>query len=100
MRAAVARAELARSVAYLETLNQISRVLLIERNRRGVLRLVAEAAARFLRSDTGRVTLLDADEKALVLEAATGPWSRWSDRPSRSTIPCRGGWSGTASRWC
>jgi signal transduction histidine kinase len=69
----MARAELARSVAYLETLNQISRVLLIERNRRGVLRLVAEAAARFLRSDTGRVTLLDADEQALVLEAATGP---------------------------
>jgi signal transduction histidine kinase len=48
-------------------------VLLIERNRRGVLRLVAEAAARFLRSDTARVALLDADEKALVLEAATGP---------------------------
>jgi len=48
-------------------------VLLIERNRRGVLRLVAEAAARFLGSDTARVTLLDADEKTLVLEAATGP---------------------------
>ena len=48
-------------------------MLLIERNRRGVLRLVAEAAARFLRSDTARVALLDADEKALVLEAATGP---------------------------
>jgi signal transduction histidine kinase len=69
----VARTELERSVAYLEALNQISRVLLIERNRRGVLRLVAEAAARFLRSDTARVALLDADEKALVLEAATGP---------------------------
>ena len=48
-------------------------MLLTERNRRGVLRLVAEAAARFLRSDTARVSLLDADEKALVLEAATGP---------------------------
>ncbi|HVO34507.1 MAG TPA: GAF domain-containing protein, partial [Gemmatimonadales bacterium] len=60
-------------MAYLETLNQISRVLLIERNRRGVLRLVAEAAARFLHSDTARVALLDADGKALVLEAATGP---------------------------
>ena len=72
-RASVARAELERSVAYLEALNQISRVLLSERNRRGVLRLVAEAAARFLHSDTGRVALLDQDEKALVLEAATGP---------------------------
>ena len=68
-----ARARLERSVASLEALNQISRVLLTERNRRGVLRLVAEAAARFLRSDTARVSLLDADEKSLVLEAATGP---------------------------
>ncbi len=48
-------------------------MLLSERNRRGVLRLVAEAAARFLRSDTARLALLDQDEKALVLEAATGP---------------------------
>ncbi len=72
-RARIARLEMERSVAYLEALNQISRVLLIERNRRGVLRLVAETAARFLSSDYSRLTLLDADEKSLVLEAATGP---------------------------
>ena len=72
-RAAAQRAALQRSVDYLEALNQISRVLLIERNRRGVLHLVAEAAARFLRSDTARIALLDAEEKSLVLEAATGP---------------------------
>ncbi len=72
-RSRAARSELARSVSHLEALNHISRVLLIERNRRGVLRLVAETAARFLHSDAGRVTLLDADGKGLVLEAATGP---------------------------
>jgi signal transduction histidine kinase len=65
-------AELERSVSSLEALNQISRVLLTERNRRGVLSLVAEAAARFLQAEAGHVTLLDADGKALVLEAATG----------------------------
>jgi len=72
-RASARHAALERNIAYLEALNQISRVLLIERNRRGVLRQVAEAAARFLRSDIARIALLDADEKALVLEAATGP---------------------------
>ncbi len=73
VRAAAARAELERSASSLEALNQISRVLLTERNRRGVLKLVAEAAARFLKADMGHVALLDAEGKHLVLEAATGP---------------------------
>ncbi len=73
LRSAAARAELERTVSSLEALNQISRVLLTERNRRGVLNLVAEAAARFLTADMGHVALLDAEGKHLVLEAATGP---------------------------
>jgi signal transduction histidine kinase len=73
VRSVSARAELERNISSLDALNQISRVLLTERNRRGVLRLVAEAAARFLRADAGHVALLDADGTALVLEAATGP---------------------------
>ncbi len=72
-RAASARAELERTVSSLEALNQISRVLLTERNRRGVLTLVAEAATRFLKADMGHVALLDAEGQHLVLEAATGP---------------------------
>jgi signal transduction histidine kinase len=73
VRGASARSALERSVASLEALNQVSRVLLTERNRRGVLRLVAEAAARFLRAEAAHVTLLDGDGAHLVLEAATGP---------------------------
>jgi len=73
VRAAAARAELERAVSSLEALNQISRVLLTERNRRGVLTLVAEAASRFLKADMGHVALLDAEGQHLVLEAATGP---------------------------
>jgi signal transduction histidine kinase len=72
-RATRARAESERAAASLETLNQISRVLLTERNRRGVLRQVAEAAARFLDAASGQVVLYDPDSKRLVLEAATGP---------------------------
>ena len=58
-RALAARARLQRAVARLDAVNQISRVLLTERNRRGVLNLVAEAAARFVRADMGHVALLD-----------------------------------------
>jgi len=72
-RAASARARLERAASSLDALNQISRVLLTERNRRGVLGLVAEAAARFLEADTGHVALLDSEGKHLVLEAGTGP---------------------------
>ena len=72
-RALAARARLQRAVARLDAVNQISRVLLTERNRRGVLNLVAEAAARFVRADMGHVALLDPEGEHLVLEAATGP---------------------------
>ena len=73
LRSMASRAGLERHIVRLEALNQVSRVLVTERNRRGVLRLVAEAAARFVRADAGHVALLDADGKRLVLEAATGP---------------------------
>jgi signal transduction histidine kinase len=73
LRSMAARAGLERHIARLEALNQVSRVLVTERNRRGVLRLVAEAAARFVGADAGHVALLDADGKRLVLEAASGP---------------------------
>jgi signal transduction histidine kinase len=73
VRAAAARAGLRRTASRLEALNQINRVLLTERSRRGVLRLVAEAAAQFLKADMGHVALLDAEGKRLVLEAGTGP---------------------------
>ncbi len=72
VRAEQERRDLARAVTSLEALNQVSRVLLTERHRRGVLRLVAEAAARFLHADSGHVALI-AGDGTLVLEAATGP---------------------------
>jgi signal transduction histidine kinase len=74
-RSLAARSRLERAISRLDAVNQISRVLLTERNRRGVLRLVAEAAARFLRADMGYVALLDPEGEHLVLEAATGPLS-------------------------
>ena len=73
VRGAAERRELERAVASLEMLNQIDRVLLTERNRRGVLRLVAEAAAQFLGADSGQVALFDPEDEHLVLEAASGP---------------------------
>ena len=73
VRGVAARKELERAVASLEMLNQIGRVLLTERNRRGVLRLVAEAAAQFLGADSGQVALFDPEDEHLVLEAASGP---------------------------
>ncbi|HTT69102.1 MAG TPA: ATP-binding protein [Gemmatimonadales bacterium] len=73
VRSLSARSRLERAIARLDAVNQINRVLLTERNRRGVLRLVAEAAARFLRADMGHVALLDPEGEHLVLEAATGP---------------------------
>jgi signal transduction histidine kinase len=73
LRSVLVRARLQRTIARLETLNQISRVFLSERDQRGVLRVVAEAAARFVKADTGHIALLDAEGEHLVLEAATGP---------------------------
>jgi signal transduction histidine kinase len=71
-RGAVARAALERRVRWLETMYDIGRVLLTDRNLRGVLSHVAESAGRLLGTDTAHVTLV-AGEGRLALEAATGP---------------------------
>ena len=67
------RRDLERQMGRLEKLNEISRVLLTDRNVRGVLRHVAENAAALLGADMAHVTLITADPQRLVLEAATGP---------------------------
>jgi signal transduction histidine kinase len=67
------RRDLSHQMARLEKLNDISRVLLTDRNIRGVLRHVAENAAELLAADMAHVTLVTADPQRLVLEAATGP---------------------------
>jgi signal transduction histidine kinase len=61
-----------RHIAFLERLNEISQVLLTERNVRGVLRLVAESAGQLLSTDTAYIALLTPDGSRIVLEAATG----------------------------
>jgi len=61
-----------RRIAFLERLNEISQVLLTERNVRGVLRLVAESAGQLLSTDTAYIALLTPDGSRIVLEAATG----------------------------
>jgi signal transduction histidine kinase len=72
-RGAVARAALERRVRWLETMYDIGRVLLTDRNLRGVLRHVAGSAAQLLGTDTAHVTLVAGEEGRLALEAATGP---------------------------
>jgi signal transduction histidine kinase len=67
------RRDLERQMSRLEKLNEISRVLLTDRNVRGVLRHVAENAAALLGADMAHVTLITTDPQRLVLEAATGP---------------------------
>ena len=64
-----------RDLQRLERQNEIGRVLLTDRNVRGVTRHVAESAARLLAGDLGHVTLVVEDTGRLVLEAATGPLS-------------------------
>ncbi|MFI5207755.1 MAG: GAF domain-containing protein [Gemmatimonadales bacterium] len=64
-----------RDLQRLERQNEIGRVLLTDRNVRGVTRHVAESAARLLGGDLGHVTLVVEDSGRLVLEAATGPLS-------------------------
>jgi len=61
-----------RHITFLERLNEISQVLLTERNVRGVLRLVAESARQLLSTDTAYIALLTPDGSRIVLEAATG----------------------------
>ncbi len=72
VRLARARRREQRHVAFLERLNEISQVLLTERNVRGVLRLVAESTSQLLFSDTAYIALLTPDGSRIVLEAATG----------------------------
>ncbi len=57
----------------LERQNEIGRVLLTDRNVRGVTRHVAESAARLMGSDLAHVTLVTEHDRRLVVEAATGP---------------------------
>ena len=66
------RSALERDLQRLERQNDIGRVLLTDRNVRGVTRHVAESAARLLGSDLGHVTLITEDPNRLVVEAATG----------------------------
>jgi len=66
------RRTLSDQMVRLEKLNDISRVLLTDRNIRGVLRHVAENAAQLLGADMAYVALITADPQHLVLEAATG----------------------------
>lgn len=67
------RAASRREVHRLERQNEIGRVLLTDRNLRGVSRHVAESAAELLRCDAGLVTLVTEHASRLVIEAATGP---------------------------
>ncbi|HWO88157.1 MAG TPA: GAF domain-containing protein [Gemmatimonadales bacterium] len=67
------RTQLRVDLERLERQNEIGRVLLTDRNVRGVTRHVAETAARLLGSDMGHITLTTEDPHRLVLEAATGP---------------------------
>ena len=61
-----------RTTAFLEKLNEISQVLLTERNVRGVLRLVAESAGSLLAADAAYIVMQTPDGARLVIEAATG----------------------------
>jgi signal transduction histidine kinase len=73
VRSGYVRLRLSRQVTQLEVLNEIGRVLLTDRNARGVMRHVAENASRLLGCDMAHVTLVAPDGRHLVLEAATGP---------------------------
>jgi len=67
------RRALEREVDRLELQNDIGRVLLTDRNVRGVTRHVAESAARMMGSELAHVTLVSEHDPRLVVEAATGP---------------------------
>ncbi|MDO8665505.1 MAG: GAF domain-containing protein, partial [Gemmatimonadales bacterium] len=84
------RTQLNRQIARLESLNEVGRVLLTDRNIRGVLRHVAESAARLLGADMAHITLTTADATRLVLEAATGPIAPFVG----SAVPLEGSMAG------
>ena len=67
------RRALARQLAQLEHQGEIGRVLLTDRNIRGVTHHVAESAARLLHCELALVTLATEHPARLVIEAATGP---------------------------
>ena len=85
-----ARARQDREIARLETLNEIGRVLLNDRNVRGVLRHVAERSARLLGADSAHITLVTPDAAYLALEAATGPIAPYLG----SAVPAEGSMAG------
>jgi signal transduction histidine kinase len=66
------RAALEQQVRRLERQNDIGRVLLTDRNVRGLTRHVAESAARLMGSDLAHITLATDNDQRLVVEAATG----------------------------
>ncbi len=68
-----ARITARRQLFRLERQNEIGRVLLTDRNLRGVSRHVAESAAELLHCDSALVTLVTEQPSRLVIEAATGP---------------------------
>jgi signal transduction histidine kinase len=67
------RRTLAKQLDRLEHQNEIGRVLLTDRNMRGVTHHVAESAAQLLRCEVALVTLTTEQPTRLVIEAATGP---------------------------
>ena len=77
------RSRFGRELDRLERQNEIGRVLLTDRNVRGVTRHVAESAARLLGSDLAHVTLVTEHEHRLVVSCAPARW------PRRSAPPCR-----------
>jgi len=67
------RAELSREIERLERLNDTGRVLLTDRNVRGVMHHVVDSAARMLGCDGAWVVLGGVGDTYLTLESATGP---------------------------
>ena len=85
------RAGYRRELHRLERQNEIGRVLLTDRNLRGVSRHVADSAAELLRCDAALVTLVTEQPSRLVIEAATGPLAMLSGAavPVEDSLP---GW--------
>ncbi len=67
------RAGLSREIERLERLNDTGRVLLTDRNVRGVMHHVVDSAARMLGCDGAWVVLGGAGDPWLTLESASGP---------------------------
>jgi len=72
-RSGAGRSELSREIERLERLNHTGRVLLTDRNVRGVMHHVVDSAARMLGCDGAWVVLGGAADTYLTLESAIGP---------------------------